>query len=92
MRRAGLDPETVTVGAAELAMQRDVGEWLPMAMADLYTLVLSFGCKRPPTATDTLRRWGLKRDADAIDEAGEARREAAEDMALRRFFGASARQ
>lgn len=86
LTRAGLDPDTVPFETAELALQRDVQRWLPLALADLVTLVWAYGTKKPPTMPEVLRSWGLLRDADRLEEAGREQRERAEEAAIRRFF------
>jgi hypothetical protein len=68
---------------ADWAIQRDTSRWLPLAMADLLAAVSD----HPPTPEQLLRRWGLRRDADLLEEVCEEGREAAEDAALKRFFG-----
>lgn len=86
MIRAGLDPDKVLYQTADIAEQRDLSRWLPLAFSSLYCLVSAYGSKSPPKMADVMRMWGLKADADRLDALLKTGKRASTDRALQSFF------
>jgi len=86
LRKQGLDPDSVPIQIANIAEQRDITRWLPLAFASLYRLVAAYGSKKPTNTTDLLRSWGLFADADHLDSILKTGREAHAEKTLLKFF------
>ncbi len=86
--RNGLDPDKVLYKTARVLEERETYNWLPFALASIYTLLaVANGCKQTPKTSELLRSWGLSYDASRLDDALVEVEAKATENALRNFFG-----